>query len=337
MDAAVTLVSHLVTRGYSELRQLATRSRVLYSTRTRQLGILTTCIFCLIVWIDPRLYHSLAPRDILPLVPVPAPSAQLAARLINLNATLTDHYRSRGRTMPEQVFPYQTLTRAQQTRYKLLSGSSEDGIYLFATLIRQVQDQLPDLLAALVVVIDALGADRVAFTFLEGPSDDLTSSIFTSVLQPLLHTLGVPSRRIRITTDSPPLDFSNANRIELLANLRNDALQPLWQDSTLGENVKAVVFFNDVYLKAEHVLELLYMHQLNGAGITAAWDWYKREPAYFYDVWVARNVSRRRDPIFISADVLSDRYRRPILPYPKLMVVPIRRPIPRLPARPLRL
>lgn len=293
MDRAVALLSHLGTRGYYELRQLATRSRVLYSTRTRQLGILTTCVFLLVVWIDPRLYHSLAPRDVLPLVPVPAPSPQLAERLSSLNATLFEHYRSRSRTLPEQVFPYQALTRAQQTRYKLLSsGGSSDGIYLFATLIRQVQDQLPDLLAALVVVIDALGPDRVAFTFLEGPSDDLTSSIFTGILQPLLHSLGVPSRRIRIITDSPALDFSNANRIELLANLRNDALQPLWQDPALGTHVKAVVFFNDVYLKAEHMLELLYMHQLNGAGMTAAWDWYKREPAYFYDVWVARTASK---------------------------------------------
>ena len=294
MLPAVAHAAHLVPRGYAQLRQLAARSRALGSTRARQLGILTTCAVLLVLWIDPRLYHALAPRDVLPLVPVPAPSPVLAGRLAALNATLTEHYRSRGRTLAEPVFPYQALTRAQQARYKLLSsddGSAGGGIYLFATLIRQVQDQLPDLLAALVVVIDALGADRVAFTFLEGPSDDLTSSIFTSVLQPLLHTLGVPSRRIRIITDSARLDFSTANRIELLAGLRNDALQPLWQDPAFGSNVKSVIFFNDVYLKAEHMLELLYMHHLNGAGITAAWDWYKREPAYFYDVWVARTVS----------------------------------------------
>ncbi|GHJ85676.1 hypothetical protein NliqN6_2078 [Naganishia liquefaciens] len=293
MDGPLGWLTHLVARASSELRQLPARSRVLYSTRPRQLGILTACAFLLVVWIDPRLYHSPAPRDILPLVPVPAPSSQLAQRLATLNATLDEHYRARGRTLPEQVFPYQALTRAQQSRYKLLSsrdgggsGGGGGGIYLFATLIRQVQDQLPDLLAALVVVVDTLGADRVAFTFLEGPSDDLTSSVFTSVLEPLLHTLGVPSRRIRIITDSPPLDFSHANRIELLANLRNDALQPLWQDPSLAANVKSVLFFNDVYLKAEHMLELLYMHQLNGAGVTAAWDWYKRQPAYFYDVWI---------------------------------------------------
>lgn len=153
-----------------------------------------------------------------------------------------------------------------------------------------MQDQIPDLLAALVVVVDTLGPQRVAFTFLEGPSDDLTPSVFNDVLQPLLHSLGVPSRRIRVVTDSPAIDFNSGNRIELLANLRNDALQPLWQDPAFGTNVKSVVFFNDVYLKAEHILELLYAHQINGAGMTAAWDWYKREPAYFYDVWVGRTV-----------------------------------------------
>jgi hypothetical protein len=291
MAALPSYVVHLVTRTYYDTRQLANRSRVLYSTRTRQIALLVLGGFLLLLWIDPRLYHSLAPRDVLPLVPVPSPSPQLAQRLNDLNSTLFEHYRSRGRTLPEQVFPYQALTRAQQTRYRLLA-SKPDGLFLFATLIRQVQDQIPDLLAALVVVVDTLGPQRVAFTFLEGPSDDLTPSVFNDVLQPLLLSLGVPSRRIRIVTDSPTIDFNNGNRIEILANLRNDALQPLWQDPALGTNVKSVVFFNDVYLKAEHMLELLYMHHVNGAGMTASWDWYKREPAYFYDVWVGRTVSK---------------------------------------------
>lgn len=293
MASLPSYVAHLVTRTYYDIRQLATRSRVLFSTRTRQIALFILGGLLLLLWIDPRLYHSLAPKDVLPLVPVPNPSPQLTSRLNDLNATLFEHYRSRGRTLPEQVFPYQALTRAQQTRYRLLSlpSSKSDGLYLFATLIRQVQDQIPDLIAALVVVVDTLGPQRVAFTFLEGPSDDLTPSVFNSILQPLLLSLGVPSRKIRIITDSPSVDFNNGNRIELLANLRNDALQPLWQDPAFGTNVKSVVFFNDVYLKAEHILELLYMHQINGAGMTAAWDWYKREPAYFYDVWVGRTVS----------------------------------------------
>ncbi|KAJ9115579.1 hypothetical protein QFC20_000904 [Naganishia adeliensis] len=292
MVSLPSYVAHLVTRTYYDIRQLATRSRGIFSTRTRQIALLVLGGFLLLLWIDPRLYHSLAPKDVLPLVPVPNPSPQLTSRLNDLNVTLFEHYRSRGRTLPEQVFPYQALTRAQQTRYRLLSlpSSKSDGLYLFATLIRQVQDQIPDLLAALVVVVDTLGPQRVAFTFLEGPSDDLTPSVFNNILQPLLLSLGVPSRRIRMITDSPSVDFKNGNRIELLANLRNDALQPLWQDSALGTNVKSVVFFNDVYLKAEHILELLYMHQINGAGMTAAWDWYKREPAYFYDVWVGRTI-----------------------------------------------
>jgi alpha-1,3-mannosyltransferase len=290
MNSIPTYLAHFAARAYYDVRQLGTRSRGLYSTRTRQVGLLIAVAFLLLLWVDPRLYHSLNPRDVLRLVPVPAPSLQLVAQLENLNATLFEHYRSHGGSLPEQVFPYQALTRAQQARYKLLSADT-DGLYLFTTLIRQVHDQIPDLLAALTVVIEALGPRRVAFSFLEGPSDDLTASVFNDVLQPLLLSFGVPSQRIRIITESPAIDFNNVNRIEALAELRNEALQPLWQDPTLRENVKAVVFFNDVYLKAEHVLEMLYMHQVNGAGMTAAWDWYKREPAYFYDVWVARTVS----------------------------------------------
>ncbi|KAJ9108820.1 hypothetical protein QFC21_000140 [Naganishia friedmannii] len=290
MDSVPTYLAHFAVRAYYDVRQLGTRSRGLYSTRTRQIGLLVAGAFLLLLWVDPRLYHSLKPKDVLRFVPIPAPSPQLLAQLDNLNATLSEHYRSHGRSLPEQVFSYQALTGAQQARYKLLS-SGTDGLYLFTTLIRQVQDQIPDLLAALTVVIEALGPHRVAFSFLEGPSDDLTPSVFNDVLQPLLLSLGVPSQRIRIITDSPAIDFQNVNRIQALADLRNEALQPLWQDPALRENVKAVIFFNDVYLKAEHALEMLYMHQVNGAGMTAAWDWYKREPAYFYDVWVGRTVS----------------------------------------------
>ncbi|KAJ9093137.1 hypothetical protein QFC19_008480 [Naganishia cerealis] len=305
MDSAPTYLAHIAARTYYHVRQLTTRSRGLFSTRTRQIGLFLACAFLLLLWVDPRLYHSLGPKDVLSLVPVPAPSSQLVKQLDGLNATLFEHYRSHGRSLPEGVFPYQALTRAQQTRYKLLS-SDTGGLFLFTTLIRQVQDQIPDLLAALTVVIEALGPQRVAFSFLEGPSDDLTPTVFNDVLQPLLLSLGVPSQRIRIITDSPAIDFHNANRIEVLADLRNEALQPLWQEPYLGENVRAVVFFNDVYLKAEHVLEMLYMHQVNGAGMTAAWDWYKREPAYYYDIWVGRTVSFSLDDGLTSLFALAN-------------------------------
>jgi alpha-1,3-mannosyltransferase len=84
-----------------------------------------------------------------------------------------------------------------------------------------------------------------------------------------------------------------------LAGLRNKAMEPLWDDRNgVGRDIGAVVFFNDVYMKARDVLELLHQHvkaeEQSGqeTGITSGWDWYERSPAHYYDVWVGRTVSR---------------------------------------------
>ena len=54
-----------------------------------------------------------------------------------------------------------------------------------------------------------------------------------------------------------------------------------------------MVFFNDVYLHAADILEVVYQHVKNGAGITTAMDWWKKRPEYYYDIWVGRTVSHR--------------------------------------------
>jgi alpha-1,3-mannosyltransferase len=248
-------------------------------------------VFLLLVYWNPRLHHNLSPQDYLPLIPEPASYPKLEGRFKDLERRLEEHFNARGQTVPERVYPYHALTQAQRKRYDLLTGG--DGVYMFTTITRQIQDQLPDLLAAILVVVDTLGANRVSFSFLEGPSSDLTPSVLDDVLHPFLVSLNVPRSRIRIVTNSPKIDFSAGNRIQLLAELRNQALQPLWEQtakSQLGHSVQTVVMFNDVYLKAEHFLETLYWHRVNGASITTGWDWWKRDPGYYYDIWVGRTV-----------------------------------------------
>lgn len=217
-----------------------------------------------------------------------------------LNVKLESHYATHGKQLPQRVFSDQVLTNAQARRYSILTGKesgSQNGLYLFTTVTRNIQDQLPDLTAAIAVIVDTLGPSRVAFSIVEGPSDDITASTLDDVLYPFLLSLGVPASRIRFVTNSPRLDFNQGDRIGLLAQLRNQALEPLWHnaeghdnESGLGAQVRAVIMFNDVYLKAEHFLEVLYWHHVNQAGITTAWDWWKRNPGYYYDVWVGRTV-----------------------------------------------
>lgn len=154
---------------------------------------------------------------------------------------------------------------------------------------------------------DFLGPSRVRFSIYEGPSSDNTSSVLRTDLVPLLRGLGVPSEEIIVETDRPKVDFDTKNRIEALAELRNEALSPLWLREGWGNSTTLIIYFNDVYLQARDVLELLHQHVKAGekagmeTGVTTGLDWWKRHPEYYYDVWVARTVSSSSSLLLLLA------------------------------------
>ncbi|KAK1923656.1 cryptococcal mannosyltransferase 1-domain-containing protein [Papiliotrema laurentii] len=185
------------------------------------------------------------------------------------------------------------LTPAQERRYEHLRRGQ--GRVMVVTTIREIASQMPDFLNALIVLVTYLGPSRLSFSILEGPSDDCTAQALENVLKPTLLEMGVPERHLHLTTRESKIDFSKHNRIEVLAGLRNRALSPLWTSTSKGKGkaddaVEAVVFVNDVYLRASDVLEVLHQHKRAGAGITTAWDWMERKPEYYYDVWVGRTI-----------------------------------------------
>ncbi|KAL1409081.1 hypothetical protein Q8F55_005905 [Vanrija albida] len=252
-----------------------------------------------------------------------APPA-LQATLDDLRANFTRVWSAHSAEAPAPIYGGPALTLAQVDRYnhlkrppptramKIKAGADGHALkpkFMLTTLTRNIGDQLPDLLNAIAVLVAFLGPEHVSFSFVEGPSGDPTPYVLDEVLVPLLHHLGVPPSQIRVETNAPHIDFNNVNRIEKLAELRNKALEPLWADNDLGylartperrrrmvgADVAAVVFFNDVFLHAADILEVLHQHvsakgSTIGAGITTAWDWMERNPAYFYDVWVARAI-----------------------------------------------
>lgn len=184
------------------------------------------------------------------------------------------------------------LTRAQEQRYDHLRKGK--GRFMVVTTIREIESQLPDFLNALIVLITYLGPNKLSFSILEGPSGDCTPLALETVVGPTLLNLGIPPHHLHLVTRESKIDFSKHNRIEVLAELRNRALSPLWstrKGKEKADEVEAVVFVNDVYLKASDVLEVLYQHEKAGAGISTAWDWMDRKPEYYYDVWVGRTVS----------------------------------------------
>ena len=226
----------------------------------------------------------------------------LNQRLSTASELLSDVCRSHGPL--EQVYIDPGLTHAQEKRYAHLRKSPRSSVFssgtqkiMVVSTLRQIHDQLPDLLNTLIVLVTYLGAQRLSFSFIEGPSDDCTSEAFERVIGPTLLSMGIPQNHLHLVTRESKIDFANHNRIGVLADLRNRALSPLWAENSgpagksTKDGVQAVVMLNDVFLRARDVLELLHQHTTKRAGITAAWDWWHRRPGYFYDIWVARTVS----------------------------------------------
>nr|XP_031858426.1 uncharacterized protein CI109_006189 [Kwoniella shandongensis]KAA5525498.1 hypothetical protein CI109_006189 [Kwoniella shandongensis] len=208
----------------------------------------------------------------------------------HLSSIINSTYTSLSSVCPhhEPVHLDPSLTISQKARYATLRAKTR-GRYLLVTNTRQIADSLPDLINTFIVLTTYLSPSKVYISILEGPSSDCTSSALKSVLLPALHSLGIPSSHIRIVTDEPKIDWDKHNRIEKIAELRNRALSPLWEERW-GEQTEAIVFFNDVYIHAVDVLELLFQHLRNGAGITTGMDWWKKRPEYYYDIWVGRTI-----------------------------------------------
>lgn len=81
-----------------------------------------------------------------------------------------------------------------------------------------------------------------------------------------LLNIGVPPANIHIRTLLPPIDWEGHHRIELLADMRNAGMKPFYDTlpsglAPDGNPWTGIIFYNDVYLGAGHVLEL--MHQVS--------------------------------------------------------------------------
>jgi alpha-1,3-mannosyltransferase len=90
--------------------------------------------------------------------------------------------------------------------------------------------------------------------------------ILSGAMRTHLLNIGVPPANIHIRTLLPPIDWEGHHRIELLADMRNAGMKPFYDSlpsgtSPDGNPWTGVIFYNDVYLGAGHVLEL--MHQVS--------------------------------------------------------------------------
>ena len=179
---------------------------------------------------------------------------------------------------------------AIEPRYDALrANESEYGIkYFFALDLYNCASILPTLLGSVVESIRFLGPEFCSLSIVEGRSTDGTDHI----LQELQSEMeAMRSRYYLGHSESDPKDGSQ-DRILALANLRNQALQPLIDNRHLYATDALVIFLNDVVCCPDDILELLHQQVLQGADMSCGMDWNdKNNDVLFYDVWVARAIN----------------------------------------------
>jgi alpha-1,3-mannosyltransferase len=157
--------------------------------------------------------------------------------------------------------------------------------YFFALDLVDAVPILPALMAAVVEAIRFLGPRYCALSIVVGQSKDNTWEI----LELLRQEIKDMSLEFHLTSSDIKPKESN-DRIQGLADLRNLALQKLFDNPNAYSSKTMVIFLNDLSLCVDDILELLYQLALQKADMTCAMDW-AVNGQFFYDVWVARGIN----------------------------------------------
>jgi alpha-1,3-mannosyltransferase len=176
------------------------------------------------------------------------------------------------------------------SRYRSLKTSrlrADETPYFFALNLRENLNLLPRLLGSVVEAIRFLGPERCALSIVEGNSPDGTAEVLAA-LEPSLSRLGLRTY-FTVGGKTNPLD---GGRFEKLAQLRNEALEPLIREPARYQSA-TVLFINDVAICPDDILELALQRQSLEADMTCAMDWTYGigDSSMFYDSYVARAIN----------------------------------------------
>ncbi|OCL14156.1 glycosyltransferase family 69 protein [Glonium stellatum] len=192
----------------------------------------------------------------------------------------------------DDYFPRLKCPKPNLSRYNYLQPNSTTNTglpkYYFALDLHDCAHVLPRLLGSVVEAIRFLGPQNCVLSVVEGRSVDGTFEIL-KLLQKEIEYMGAKSF---LTTNEVHPWGEDVNRVEALAELRNQALWPLRDYSYQFSPETTVVFINDVALCFEDILELIHQRVYQGADMTCAMDWtYVSSSPTFYDVWIARGMN----------------------------------------------
>ncbi|OCK81929.1 glycosyltransferase family 69 protein [Lepidopterella palustris CBS 459.81] len=160
--------------------------------------------------------------------------------------------------------------------------------YFFALDLYNCRHILPRLFGSIVEAMRFLGPESCALSVVEGRSTDGTYEVL-KLLQPEIENMG--AKYILQTNGIDPTG-TGVNRIQALADLRNQALQPLVDHPDQFSPDTTVVFLNDIVPCMEDLLELIHQRFYQHADMTCAMDWtYVGKDPTFYDIWIARGMN----------------------------------------------
>ena len=239
--------------------------------------------------------------------PSPTPGPAANTLLTDGNATLLQMAPAYIKAImdPEDItFPRLECPIPNDQRYHYLKADSTDTPqdsattsrpkYFFALDLHQRASLLPRLFGSIVESIRFLGPHNCALSVTEGRSNDGTFEIL-SLLREHIECMGAKYYFNSNDIDPPAGDRVRAgDRIKALAELRNQALQPLadhgHEDDSTDQTT--IIFLNDVALCSEDILELIHQRQYQNADMVCGMDWtYVGDDPTFYDVWIARGMN----------------------------------------------
>jgi alpha-1,3-mannosyltransferase len=155
--------------------------------------------------------------------------------------------------------------------------------YFFGMNLHQSASILPQLLGSILETMRFLGPENCTLSIVEGYSDDGTFEIL-KLLRDKVERIGAKYHFV-----SSDLNPRVGERIETLAKLL--ALLPLVEDKT-DQSQTTVIYFNDVAICVDDILELIHQRIWQNADMTCAMDWtYVGRDPTFYDVWIARGMT----------------------------------------------
>jgi alpha-1,3-mannosyltransferase len=155
-------------------------------------------------------------------------------------------------SFPRLSCPVPTSGRYEYLRNLVTPNAPETSKYFFALNLRRSVHLLPRLLGSIVEAMYFLGPGNCALSIVEGHSEDGTFEV--------LLMLSKEMERMRVkyffeSSDVNPEDGDGDHRISALAELRNQALQPLMENPALFSLDSMVFFINDVSLCMEDTSE----------------------------------------------------------------------------------